>query len=113
MNVSSHCRKKCGTPSSLVIGLAIFVAILGKAQAAERESPDQRLDPAQFATPIAWFEGVDKVSTTKGWSGFGKISRGMNAVLTLGAQEAALSSEERRVGKECVSTCRSRWSRNH
>src|SRR3546814_11765585 len=22
-------------------------------------------------------------------------------------------SEERRVGKECVSTCRSRWSRNH
>src|SRR3546814_8597256 len=24
-----------------------------------------------------------------------------------------LSSEERRVGKECVSTCRSRWSRFH
>src|SRR3546814_14714164 len=24
-----------------------------------------------------------------------------------------LSSEERRVGKECVSTCRSRWSRYH
>src|SRR3546814_13080570 len=23
------------------------------------------------------------------------------------------SSEERRVGKECVSTCRSRWSRDH
>src|SRR3546814_17169705 len=29
--------------------------------------------------------------------------------------EAALGvrSEERRVGKECVSTCRSRWSRDH
>src|SRR3546814_11680362 len=26
---------------------------------------------------------------------------------------AALRSEERRVGKECVSTCRSRWSRDH
>src|SRR3546814_17625323 len=25
----------------------------------------------------------------------------------------ALRSEERRVGKECVSTCRSRWSPNH
>src|SRR3546814_11262059 len=25
----------------------------------------------------------------------------------------ALRSEERRVGKECVSTCRSRWSRYH
>src|SRR3546814_15516034 len=24
-----------------------------------------------------------------------------------------MSSEERRVGKECVSTCRSRWSRYH
>src|SRR3546814_11889229 len=26
---------------------------------------------------------------------------------------AALRSEERRVGKECVSTCRSRWSPSH
>src|SRR3546814_11900540 len=28
----------------------------------------------------------------------------------LGADPARLRSEERRVGKECVSTCRSRWS---
>src|SRR3546814_11118191 len=28
----------------------------------------------------------------------------------LGAWLAAMRSEERRVGKECVSTCRSRWS---
>src|SRR3546814_13348561 len=28
-------------------------------------------------------------------------------------QEIAARSEERRVGKECVSTCRSRWSPNH
>src|SRR3546814_11601457 len=27
--------------------------------------------------------------------------------------KGALRSEERRVGKECVSTCRSRWSRYH
>src|SRR3546814_15180552 len=27
--------------------------------------------------------------------------------------ESKLRSEERRVGKECVSTCRSRWLRNH
>src|SRR3546814_2774207 len=32
--------------------------------------------------------------------------------LALG-QEARLRSEERRVGKECVSTCRSRWSPYH
>src|SRR3546814_14622197 len=29
------------------------------------------------------------------------------------AQEASVRSEERRVGKECVSTCRSRWSPYH
>src|SRR3546814_17694053 len=29
------------------------------------------------------------------------------------AREVADRSEERRVGKECVSTCRSRWSRDH
>src|SRR3546814_17199211 len=29
------------------------------------------------------------------------------------AAEAADRSEERRVGKECVSTCRSRWSQDH
>src|SRR3546814_14073489 len=28
-------------------------------------------------------------------------------------QEFAVRSEERRVGKECVSTCRSRWSPYH
>src|SRR3546814_3459733 len=29
------------------------------------------------------------------------------------AQIAIIRSEERRVGKACVSTCRSRWSPNH
>src|SRR3546814_13870522 len=30
-----------------------------------------------------------------------------------GAVERLFRSEERRVGKECVSTCRSRWSPDH
>src|SRR3546814_13646685 len=30
-----------------------------------------------------------------------------------GRRDAAKRSEERRVGKECVSTCRSRWSTDH
>src|SRR3546814_11931834 len=32
---------------------------------------------------------------------------------TIGRKAAAQRSEERRVGKECVSTCRSRWSPYH
>src|SRR3546814_18118788 len=31
----------------------------------------------------------------------------------MGIDYFALRSEERRVGKECVSTCRSRWSRDN
>src|SRR3546814_15297431 len=34
-------------------------------------------------------------------------AKGLVAVL------GAVRSEERRVGKECVSTCRSRWSQSH
>src|SRR3546814_15864645 len=37
----------------------------------------------------------------------------MKAVFSAAAAQAPLRSEERRVGKECVSTCRSRWSPYH
>src|SRR3546814_6509605 len=49
----------------------------------------------------------------------GDYSRGTlyNTVVTIGADGRLLNrhrrSEERRVGKECVSTCRSRWSPYH
>src|SRR3546814_16209245 len=33
--------------------------------------------------------------------------------VTLGMLGTAKRSEERRIGKECVSTCRTRWSRYH
>src|SRR3546814_17170668 len=35
------------------------------------------------------------------------------AVWTLPAAKMKMRWEERRVGKECVSTCRSRWSQKH
>src|SRR3546814_13971402 len=38
---------------------------------------------------------------------------GKAARIALIAAEQGLRSEERRVGKECVSTCRSRWSPDH
>src|SRR3546814_12337102 len=40
------------------------------------------------------------------------LSRGMREVNSVYTQ-AFNRSEERRVGKECVSTCRSRWSPDH
>src|SRR3546814_6471689 len=39
-------------------------------------------------------------------------TEGSAAVIIIAAA-AFVRSEERRVGKECVSTCRSRWSPNH
>src|SRR3546814_5541105 len=38
---------------------------------------------------------------------------GRRAVRSCPQTPAAVRSEERRVGKECVSTCRSRWSPYH
>src|SRR3546814_4477159 len=41
------------------------------------------------------------------------IGRTLVAILENYQQEDGSRSEERRVGKECVSTCRSRWSPYH
>src|SRR3546814_13349971 len=38
---------------------------------------------------------------------------GMIVLVIVGAQRGLFRSEERRLGKECVSTCRSRWSPSH
>src|SRR3546814_20875128 len=52
----------------------------------------------------AWFDGIGAVGTV-----LGKVSRAPGR----GAATPSVRSEERRVGKECVSTCRSRWSPYH
>src|SRR3546814_18255114 len=42
--------------------------------------------------------------------GFEVARHALDAVATTGQRFGAARSEERRVGKECVGTCRSRWS---
>src|SRR3546814_5821775 len=42
-----------------------------------------------------------------------RARRGTSDAKQLGSEFLQHRSEERRVGKECVSTCRSRWSQNH
>src|SRR3546814_5548907 len=41
------------------------------------------------------------------------VASRMSPLLRIHAECVARRSEERRVGKECVSTCRSRWSPYH
>src|SRR3546814_4489312 len=43
----------------------------------------------------------------------GQVIRNGLAIMGVEAVREMNRSEERRVGKECVSTCRSRWSSNH
>src|SRR3546814_15552418 len=43
----------------------------------------------------------------------GETSAGVGNPRRIGQRRRADRSEERRVGKECVSTCRSRWSPYH
>ena len=45
--------------------------------------------------------------------GAGNIFRAFPAAILNDALNSGKRSEERRVGKECVSTCRSRWSPYH
>src|SRR3546814_9175081 len=56
------------------------------------------------ALPISpdWLDGGDALV---GWGALGGAGAGPGGVVR--------RSEERRVGKECVSTCRSRWSPYH
>src|SRR3546814_11536463 len=68
---------------------------------------------ARIAAMIARAEGVLREDTDDA----DRATVMLFAVLTIGlfviATLAVIRSEERRVGKECVSTCRSRWSPYH
>src|SRR3546814_11415483 len=48
-----------------------------------------------------------------GTDGFGWVLLAASGVLTSLITMPVVRSDERRVGKECVSTCRSRWSTYH
>src|SRR3546814_14842054 len=60
----------------------------------------------QIPTLAVWLSGA--CFNVSVFSGTPKPDRGVIRILTPGER-----SEERRVGKECVSTCRSRWCAYH
>src|SRR3546814_14836758 len=71
-------------------------------KSAEKFSPDER-----------WYLAGD-VARADGDGNFYFASRDDDVIIMAGYRIGTLErSEERRVGKECVSTVRYRWSRNH
>src|SRR3546814_4329267 len=58
-------------------------------------------------------EAKQPLSTTHGSAGAGEATDAVTVRRGAGWVNIPLRSEERRVGKACVSTCRSRWSQDH
>src|SRR3546814_14956711 len=71
------------------------------------------MDGGPFVTmPQVYTEDVTKPGAMNANLGMYRIQLGGNEY-TPGTEIGLHRSEERRVGKECVSTCRSRWSPYH
>src|SRR3546814_8942016 len=73
---------------------------------------------------VTWSKGQDLLQEV--FNRIGKVKSNMlvflpgkaeiqaiSEAIAIKAEDAGVRSEERRVGKECVSTCRSRWSPYH
>src|SRR3546814_7355654 len=96
-----------------------YVAI-GRGEGAELVTGGARIDrdglaDGYFVEPTV-FAGVSAAMRIAQEEIFGPVA----ALIPFDGEEEAIAiakattrSEERRVGKECVSTCRSRWSQKH
>src|SRR3546814_15393893 len=109
----------------MILGFALLGLSFGQSSGALSSNfhPRHRYTGSAFTSDLAWLFGAGFAPMVALWlsSEFGLIAAG--AYLLSGAigplvplwlnRELASRSEERRVGKECVSTCRSRGARDH
>src|SRR3546814_6621380 len=112
------CLVACALPSQAARQLQLADDLLAPAQA---EAARQILDDVTGRLPAVWVESIDRPLTVQ-WPGdLPDNVHGRARGDTLRLRRSLLDdwiarparSEERRVGKECVSTCRSRWSPYH
>src|SRR3546814_2142218 len=85
-----------------------------------RHAPSGEMMPVHKAAARYGEEGVQLIvvagkdygaGSSRDWAAKGTQLLGIRAIIAEGFER--IRSEERRVGKECVSTCRSRWSPYH
>src|SRR3546814_15638909 len=111
----------CDCPVTPVDPLFTISAAVNRVTSSGRElGPEQRISPAEalrgYTSDAARFSFEEDV---KGTIEPGKLAdlvvldSDPCAVEPAAIAEIGVRSEERRVGKECVSTCRSRWSPSH
>src|SRR3546814_16841333 len=75
------------------------------------DTPDQEKATADVKKDMEEPHPMDRLIC--GDVGFGKTEVAIRAAFKAVNDSKQVRSEERRVGKECVSTCRSRWSPSH
>ena len=85
----------------LLAAVAVALLVLAPGAPAARD----RAGAAAATTIRIWTDQDRKAAVDRVTSAWGN-TRGVNV-------EVVVRSEERRVGKECQSTCRSRWSPYH
>src|SRR3546814_19684915 len=87
--------------------VSIRTALPDGDKAAAERAGQKLVAGIQNAFPTAKAGSVETVS--------GKVSEELlrTGAISLALAMLGIRSEERRVGKECVSTCRSRWSPDH
>src|SRR3546814_11377961 len=104
---------KCWETPFYGVGLKVYDALAGMAGLGSTEFLNLR--QAQSCIPGVRAQGLK--GGVKYWDGqFDDARLALALARTAAAQGALLinyRSEERRVGKECVSKCRARWSPDH
>src|SRR3546814_20232738 len=93
---------------ALTLALLILPVIIVSTREAVKAVP-KSLREASLALGATKWQTIRRVVLP---SSFGGIITGLILSISRAVGETA-RSEERRVGKECVSTCRSRWSPYH
>src|SRR3546814_13978999 len=108
-------RQRLKVPALLMCCLALSAASCEKRVATAIPIPPERIDCAVLGGD----EARPKIPAEYviDWSRVTSVPQARTEhdafVTRLRQRETPVSSEERRVGKECVSSCRSRWSPYH
>src|SRR3546814_16736650 len=113
MRISDWSSDVCSSDLSDADGFLIAEALASTCDEADREL--QLWLMGQFPTQDANLELSDRdvarieyITQRRGWDGHFSVIQKCGKGIEQELQD--LRSEERRVGKECVSTCSSRWS---
>src|SRR3546814_18827071 len=107
VDVGAPYRKRFGNPYAVIHRADIHLSILE----AVRANPRVRFHTSTQVRSLEQDEAGAAVSDQNGRRFQADVVIGCDGVKSVIRE--AIRSEERRVGKECVSTCRSRWSPYH